>query len=84
MAATSYACEPVQTQVVVSDDRLEPAGQTVHASLLPSPHEFAGHAVHPLMSAAGAQYVFNGQHTVKPPVVHWGEPVGQVTDAQVA
>ena len=84
LVATSYTCEPVQTHVVLSDDRLEPAGQVAQDVLLPSPHEFAGHATHPLMSAAGAQYVFNGQHTVKPPVVHWGEPVGQVTERQAA
>ena len=74
----------MHTQVVLSDDRLEPAGQTVHAVLLPAPYELAGHATHPLMSAAGTQYVFPAQHTVRPPVVHWGEPVGQVTDAHGA
>ena len=82
--APSYTSEPVHTHVVLSPDRLEPAGQAVHAVLLPSPYEFAGHATHPLMSAAGAQYVFNGQHRVRPPVVHWGEPDGQVTEPHEA
>ena len=82
LVATSYTREPVHTQVVPSPDRLEPAGHVVHDVLLPSPHEFAGHATHPLMSAAGAQYVFPVQHTVRPPVVHWGEPDGQVTETQ--
>ena len=80
LAAPSYTCEPVQTQVVLSDDRLEPAGHAVHASLLPSPHEFAGHATHPDMSAAGTQYVFDGQHRASPPVVHCWEPEGHVTE----
>ena len=82
--APSYTSEPVHTHVVLSPDRLEPAGHVVHAVLLPSPYEFAGHATHPLMSVAGAQYVFDGQHRVRPPVVHWGEPDGQVTETQVA
>ena len=82
MVAGLYTREPVQTHVVLSPDRLEPAGHAVQDVLLPSPHEFAGHATHPLGSAAGAQYVFDGQHTVRPPVVHWGEPDGHETATQ--
>jgi hypothetical protein len=65
---------PAQTQVVLSLVRFDPLGQVVHEVLLPSPYEFAGHATHPLMSAAGTQYVPLGQHTIRLPVVHWADP----------
>ena len=59
---------------MLSAESAAPDGQVVHAVLLPSPHVPAGHVTHPLMSADGVQYVLAGQHTIRPPVVHWREP----------